>query len=162
MKQHNREELAWAAGFVDGEGHFGLHKTKVRPTDERGYASLELTAAQCDRQVLDRLQAALGLGTIGGPYTKKKENWRQSYLFYVNGFDKTKCAIELLMPWLSPVKKEQAERAIADYYEFNDRPRMKMGPKPKTPTCHPNRRHAARGLCQSCYQLKWRQERHGS
>lgn len=154
-----REELAWAAGFVDGEGHFGLHKTRGRPTDSRGYGSPELTVAQCDRQVLDRLQQALNLGVVGGPYTPKKTNHNLVYLFYVHGFERVQAIICLLWPWLSPVKRKQVKRTLHEYHIFNSRPKLSMGPKPKTPTCHPNQPHFAKGLCSTCYQLNWRQQR---
>lgn len=29
-----------------------------------------------------------------------------------------------------------------------------------TPTCHPDRRHLALGLCASCYQVRYKQARH--
>ena len=156
QKQQIQEELAWAAGFIDGEGHFGLHVTKGRPTDTRQYASPELTVAQCDRRSLDRLQKILGLGVVGGPYKKDNEKWRASYLFYITGLEKTEKAAKLVWCWLGEVKQEQATKTFAEYHEFRKRPRLPMGPKPRATVCHPERKHFAKGLCTSCYQTKWR------
>ena len=153
----NREELAWAAGFLDGEGYFGLHKSHGRPTDKRAYYRPYISAAQCDRQVLDRLQACLQMGVVKGPYLRTKKNHNDAFLFYVCSFEKA--IIALLWPWLSPVKRAQAKQALIDYREICKRPRLKMGPKPKVVTCHPDRKHAAHGLCESCYKKAWTEGR---
>lgn len=59
----NREELAWAAGFFDGEGCFSY-------TAKAGFATV--TIGQVDRRVLDRFQEAIGgVGKIYGPYTTR-------------------------------------------------------------------------------------------
>lgn len=160
QKQLIREELAWAAGFLDGEGHFGLHITKSRPTDTRTYASLEVTAAQCDRRPLERLQKILGLGTIGGPYKKDNLKWRASYLFYINGPEKFKKVRDVLWPWLCEIKRDQITKALADHTEFNKRPKLRMGPKPKVCVCHPERKHFAKNLCSKCYQTQWNKRKH--
>lgn len=153
----NREELAWAAGFVDGEGYTGFHICqKSRPTDQRQYGAISLTVSQCHKEPLERLQKALGVGKLWGPYKKKKENHRDSYSFSVTGFEKTQAAIAMLWTWLGPIKREQASNAIKGYTAFNNRPKLKMGPKPRATTCHPDRKHAAHGLCESCYQMSWR------
>ena len=56
----NREDLAWAAGFFDGEGCFSF-------TDKAAYASVSIV--QVERGPLDRFMAAVGgLGKIYGPY----------------------------------------------------------------------------------------------
>lgn len=67
-----RTELAWAAGFFDGEGstkkkYYG-YKTKKgfvkKPTKD-----ICMTIAQCDRRPLLRFKKAVGnLGCINGPY----------------------------------------------------------------------------------------------
>lgn len=155
MADFNREELAWVAGFVDGEGYFGLTNTAGRPTDQRRYKSPKLTISQCDRRVLDRVHESLGCGNITGPYVKKNIKWRPSFTFHVSGFETTQAVICQLWPWLSPVKKEQAKNVLLEYHKFNQRPKLKMGPKPKIPTCHPDRKHAAHGLCDQCYQKAW-------
>ena len=36
---------------------------------------------------------------------------------------------------------------------------MKPGPKPKTPTCHPERKHFGRDFCQPCYMRDLRDRR---
>lgn len=147
----SREDLAWAAGFLDGEGYFGMHYTHGRPTDKRLYGQPMIEAAQVDRRVLDRLQKTLQMGKVRGPYQKKKASYSESYLFQLWGFESTQTAIALLWPWLSPVKREQAATVLKEYLEFSSRPKLPMGPKPQIAQCHPERRHEALGLCKPCY-----------
>ena len=71
----DREDLAWAAGFFDGEGCFSY-------TDRAAYASVSIS--QVERGPLERFQGAVGnLGKIYGPYFKtypgrmSKQPWHQ-------------------------------------------------------------------------------------
>jgi hypothetical protein len=149
--QLSREELAWAAGFVDGEGHFGFHPTNVKKIS--GTAVLD--ANQIDRRVLDRLRRYLGMGHINGPY-KYRKNDSPIYTFRIYGFEHVQAAVAMLWPWLGEVKKLQAKTALQNAREFHTRPKLKTGPSPREAICHPGRKHIAKGLCGSCYQISWR------
>lgn len=150
----NREDLAWAAGFVDGEGNIRLSTTKSRKTDQRQYCHIVLSVAQCDRRVLDKLQGVLHMGTVYGPYKAKRNNHRDFYRFTTHSFEESQCAIGLLWNWLGCVKRDQATNSITAYHKFNARPCLKMGPKPISVTCHPDREHMGHGLCAPCFQ-RW-------
>lgn len=155
-----REELAWAAGFIDGEGHIGTHECqKSRPTDQRNYVAISINVSQCNRQPLDRLQKTLELGKVWGPYKKKNKTHSDFYLFSVTGIERTQQALAKIWEWLGDIKKVQATEALRKYQEFNSRPKLKLGPKPRTAACHPDRKHAAHGLCQSCYQTSYHQRK---
>lgn len=39
---------------------------------------------------------------------------------------------------------------------------MKTGPKPRIPTCHPDRRHVAKGCCRSCYDKQYMKARYAA
>lgn len=97
-------ELAWAAGFLDGEGTFGIQRQK----DRKPY--LYVQAGQTDRQVLDRLQEAIG-GKVYGPYVQKNPKHKPYFYFRITGNEKTKIVWETIWEWLSPVKREQALEA---------------------------------------------------
>lgn len=101
-----RMELAWAAGFIDGEGTFGIQRQKERKD------ILYLQAGQVDRFVLDRLQEALELGKVYGPYKAKKIGWSEYYYFRLTGNEKVKQAFGLLCPWLSPQKTAQYFKSL--------------------------------------------------
>lgn len=147
MKQ---TELAWAAGFIDGEGHFRLHKTKGRKPTGRIYGQPVLTIAQVDRKVLDRVVSILG-GTVYGPFKTTNIKWRPSYRYVLWGTNNINRVVRLLTPWLGKIKLTQAEQALADGQSIISRPKLKSGPTPKISSCHPNRKHGARGLCEKCY-----------
>ena len=128
----NNEELAWAAGFVDGEGHFGLHLSG-RSITARKYGVISLNIAQKDRQVLDKFQEIVGLGKVYGPYSHGKKPTKY-FGYFIHNFEHTQAAIGYLWKWLSPVKREQAKQTLIQYSEYLKRPswranvRGKRGP----------------------------------
>lgn len=105
-------ELAWAAGFFDGEGNARTYSRKGLNT-----TSIRLAVHQIDRQVLDRFRKAVGeVGTINGPYQSPQPNRKPVFQWQVQGKLAKQVAM-LLLPYLSPVKKEQCLTAIAVYDE---------------------------------------------
>ena len=100
-------ELAWAAGFYDGEGctrhHYGSCVTMS--------VSQNSHSADDPPIPLLRFQAALGgLGKI----TKVKEVKRARPLFYRWDTAKdARTAFALLRPYLSEIKQQQGDQAIA-------------------------------------------------
>lgn len=94
MDQH---ELAWAAGFFDGEGWAAKNKTRgvqarINQADDNGVPA-----------VLVRLQAALdGLGAIAGPLRKPER--RDLYSWTVSSRTDVALLFSLLRPWLGLVK----------------------------------------------------------
>ncbi len=55
-------QLAWVAGFFDGEGYIGVHKTK----NGRGYNSrtIHVAITQKDRTPLDWIKQHFGFGNV--------------------------------------------------------------------------------------------------
>jgi len=108
------EQLAWAAGFFDGEGSAFVSTRADRP----GYLRLDVTVPQCGHdappEVLMRFRAAvLGVGAITGPDTNDMYVWR------ARGFQEAQATVALLWPQLGPVKRAQAAdamRAVAKQY----------------------------------------------
>lgn len=105
-----REELAWAAGFFDGEGccrarrHGTLAKTPRR-------FQLVLDVSQKDRRVLDRFRRAVGVGAVYGPY---RAPHRVQYHFATTDFEACQAVIAMLWSWLGPLKREQARVALVN------------------------------------------------
>jgi hypothetical protein len=100
-------ELAWAAGFYDGEGSVSVvypSKTLVRP---EGYATLHMKVSQKDIRPLHRFCAAVGVGRVTGPYGNDMHSWQ------IGGNPGVRQALTRLWPYLSPPKREQAEAAQA-------------------------------------------------
>lgn len=125
----NREELAWAAGFFDGEGCTTVSAHKNGP--RKGYKNLHITVAQTDKRPLERLLSIWKKGKIYGPYTRKN-NPRVSpyYKLNISGLENVNKVISSMWPWLGDIKREQAIRRIEEMTEYCNRPNKKTGPKP--------------------------------
>lgn len=100
-------QLAWAAGFFDGEGTTLVHTDASRP----GYFRLEVKVPQhgvgAVPQVLFRFQAAvLGMGKIDRPKADGTYMWRSC------GYEEAQAVIALLWRLLGPVKRAQAASAM--------------------------------------------------
>jgi hypothetical protein len=107
-----REKLAWAAGFMDGEGTFYSYvDTRRNPNKKLGTPSM--TATQQVREPLDILQSMFGGNVyhspnntgLGGPV------WR--YQLYSR--EKVQAATAAMWPFLV-VKREQARRTLANMW----------------------------------------------
>lgn len=92
----DRERLAWAAGFFDGEGSFMLH------TKRYARASIH----QVHRAELERFVAATGVGVIRGPYREHQER-QPIYVLTVGCWEEVQHLACVLWPWLSETKKQQ-------------------------------------------------------
>lgn len=143
-------ELAWAAGFFDGEGYTGY--------SARSY-SLRMCVGQKDREVLDRFQAALG--GIGRVYVTPKAD-APYHQWYLSGQENVGRALELLRPYLGRLKTEQAERALGARVErysnfWGEQPiRCRKGHDLTLPdaiyTHPPHMRQAGVRQCEACRQ----------
>jgi hypothetical protein len=94
-------ELAWAAGFFDGEGSSVLAHRKT------GWKNCDVQVAQVHREPLDRFDRATGcIGILRGPYPRR-EGWQPIYLWRTTGLDQCQSIMTMLWPWLCSVKREQ-------------------------------------------------------
>lgn len=114
MTNTTREEMAWAAGFFDGEGHVGSHVGRLRGRYVR--RDLQIAISQTDRQVLDRFRESVGgIGRVGGPFVRsyRNPNERDVYAYQVGRFEYVQAICAMLWQWLSPVKRAQFSSALA-------------------------------------------------
>lgn len=115
----NDYALAWAAGFFDGEGN-----TNASMHTGRSAWALQMSVTQIHKSTLLRFQEAVeGLGTIYGPYETKSGvhpqwTWKARSEAVVTVF-------ELLQPYLSGIKIDQANLAISRW-ESTRRPPMDL------------------------------------
>lgn len=107
-------ELAWAAGFLDAEGSFGL----VRSNDRKGgppWYRVRASATQhgdvgVPPAVLHRLRSALGgLGRI------ERHGEPDDFKWVVEGVDAIQSVLAATSPHLSSIKTQQALGAIARF-----------------------------------------------
>lgn len=112
-------ELAWAAGFFDGEGsvHFA------------GASNLcYVSVGQKDRRPLQRFRDAVDVGNINGPYSNARGSW---YHWSVGG-RKAARVLKLLWPYLSEPKREKAQLVLPKrHYQFVIGWTLEMGGQPR-------------------------------
>ena len=126
----NREELAWAAGFFDGEGsaHFAVGLRKKQTGGRVVFSQLHLNVAQANREELERFQKAVGVGRIYGPYTNKGPNNKPHWRYFAGAFPSFQHVMVVLWPFLCSRKRAQLKKA---HQAFITRPRGRGGRKPK-------------------------------
>jgi hypothetical protein len=115
LGSNSQHEVAWAAGFFDGEGTICLKRRVWK--DSLNY-SLSAGVPQGGRaqvpEVLTRFQRAVKMGAIYGP-----GNWRnarlRSYDWHLTQPEDVRRLFELLRPFLGERKIAQAEAAFAIY-----------------------------------------------
>lgn len=144
----NREELAWAAGFYEGEGYCGNRTTK--------YARQPpiITLAQVNKEPLLRFVRYLHGGRLNGPY-HPGGNRKPYYQLSSSNFETTQAMAAFMWPWLSSPKKKQIRKAFMAFYKT---PVKKPGRKHGPTTCgHPD--YFAKNRCESCYRKAYRQRK---
>lgn len=121
----NRNELdiAWTAGFVDGEGHIKFFTAKSGV--KAGYSRFVLDVSQVDRRPLDELARIFG-GKVYGPYAPRTAKSRPYYKWIVHSRI-AKGALDQMRPFLR-VKREQADAAYERYNRYQLVASAKSGP----------------------------------
>jgi hypothetical protein len=100
-------ELAWAAGFFDGEGSCCIANGGSK------WPSLRLSIGQRDDWVLHRFRKAVGLGHINGPYERKTGG--ALWFYRCQAHEEVLQVLLQLWPYLSPRKKEQVAKCYKEY-----------------------------------------------
>lgn len=102
-------ELAWAAGFIDGEGSIGFYK-KVQSIHGKKYTChyLRLSVANTDKSALYRLKDLFG-GSVHKS-THAGRNNKDCWTWYCQS-NACADALERLLPYLF-VKRQQTELAL--------------------------------------------------
>jgi len=111
MFKPNPIELAWAAGFFDGEG--STVKTESR--------SLKMSITQAGDYALYSLsrfsQALGGRGHVNGPYQMKPgpngKPRKPMYYLQITGFETVQASLGMLWAYLGPQKRMQALAALS-------------------------------------------------
>lgn len=106
-------ELAWVAGFFDGEGYIGANGVPGRRT-------IEISIAQASAgelpTTLSRVARVMGVGSLRGPRMLPNP-WSKlpQYVWCANAFEDVQVATATLWRWLGPVKRAQAREALLRY-----------------------------------------------
>jgi hypothetical protein len=110
-------ELAWAAGFFDGEGSTSAPCGTRQSGRQAGqsYRQVKVQVSQNDTAVLERFRDAVGVGSIYGPYTQAAPTRKPVWHFSAQGVEDAQLIIWQLWPWLGGIKRQQAEAAFEKY-----------------------------------------------
>lgn len=117
----NREEIAWCAGFFDGEGHTGC--------EPNGY--IRISVSQVNRQPLERLQAAWGCGIIRFQRSNRV-NQNDFFTVTVSGYERCQHVLALMWMFLSEPKRQQGTQALLKARKVT--PRIHSVPEGSLPT----------------------------
>jgi hypothetical protein len=137
-------ELAYFAGFFDGEGCVGINPVSKAGGVSRYYC-LYATARQIDTTPLQMLKEAFG-GCIQGPHNASATK-RGTYSWRVQAAQAEQFLVAVL-PYLV-VKRAQAELALEFRRTFH---RGEILPKGSTHAGNPARRHAVMERREMCYR----------
>jgi hypothetical protein len=110
----NEINLAWCAGFFDGEGHVSYHRGYPSPVSGKVSAQLyaAISQASTNIEVLEFFQTVTCLGKIKGPYKMPNGNPQHRLLFGVNEVGPL---FTLLRPYLKLEKTIDFQRALKGY-----------------------------------------------
>jgi hypothetical protein len=157
------EARAWAAGFLDAEGCFGVARKGTRGDGVPWYR-IRCSASQhgdvaFPPAVLVRLMAALGnLGRI------ERHGEPDDYKWLIEGAPGVERVLAVVQPWLGNVKRRQATKALAAFAaQAAQRERMR-GDRAHCKRGHPYDRRVTRdghtdGICNACHRLLERRKR---
>lgn len=118
----SKTELAWAAGFFDGEGTTSCYRRTSAYGKKKKYPILKMQVVQAEPTTLERFREALGgMGLLYGPYQMPSHKGKTTYYYSIHRQDDVQAAMLLLWPYLSGVKRKQIESAIEKYRGWSER-----------------------------------------
>lgn len=101
-------DLAWAAGFFDGEG-----STSILKAQRDKYAYIRMSVSQKYPELLEKFKFIVGHGKI------YKSNTREIYSWNCYKQNEVNLVLDTLWPFLSEMKKQQANTAKQGVLTYN-------------------------------------------
>ena len=107
------QDLAWAAGFFDGEGCFSVGTGNLKRSGTRSHFVC-LTINQVDREVLDKFHSIMGVGSVRGPIARNDSpiGTKPLYIYKTTGKNASLVA-KLMWSQLGNKKRQQYKRCLA-------------------------------------------------
>jgi len=119
----NREQIAWAAGFYEGEGSVTISNSSD------GCQRLCLQIWQSSPECLVRFREVFGIGNLGGPY-RNNSGWvkhnaplKPKYCWHISGHQPVQAIIAMMWPWLSEVRRSRAVEMLRQFRAYESLPR---------------------------------------
>ena len=134
----NKQDLAWAAGFYDGEGNTRPTLRKAKSKYQTPKVLVQATTSQVELDPIQKFVDAVQVGKLYGPYVRKGPNQRPIYRYCANSFESVQQLACLLWPYLCSPKKSQFRVTLIEYLKiYREYPRQPGGQKA--------RKHCRRG-----------------
>lgn len=118
----NDVEIAWCAGFFDGEGHVSYYRSYPHIITGRVTGAMRCNVPQASDNIetLERFQRAVGLGKIKGPYPMPNSTRTQHKLQF--GVKEVETLFLTLSPYLMSEKSNDFRNALMAYWTHNPHP----------------------------------------
>lgn len=124
----DREELAWAAGWFEGEGSVGGHQVRSRtpknpvPWNQRPvkWAVPRLSMRNTELSQLRRFKLAVGgLGNIRGPFKPHPRTFGKKpyYRYAVTNYEDVQAVVAMLGGFMTGQKKQEMYERFLKYHE---------------------------------------------
>lgn len=111
----NRENLAWAGGFFDGEGSI-TWQYYVKNKDGTKYKYPKICISQSgSSELLEKFKTITNAGGIYEARFKHATAKLPRYSYCVNGFEKVQYVVALLWGFIGSSKKAQAKKVLGAY-----------------------------------------------
>lgn len=112
--QINLIELAWAAGFWDGEGCTNFSRSYYWNSKGKHprYRICAAVGQTNNRYPIHRFKAAVQIGNVSGPDSALKTSWR------VSTFEEVQAVIAMLWKFLCPAKRNQYKEVLKKWKAF--------------------------------------------
>jgi hypothetical protein len=153
----NREDLAWAAGFMEGEGTFYCNLQKGKKAWYKPQAAISIRAVQVEKEPLEKLAQIFPFGRIYGPY-RSSGNKQEHYQFAIHSIEGGQAMIAALWPWLSQKRRAQAKKALLMSLETQNT-QGTINKIMRMAACHPDKKHFAKDKCYLCYNKEYNRKR---
>lgn len=108
----SRENLAWLAGLLEGEGCFTVRKPRDR-NNSRTYISIVL--GMSDEDVVDHAQSVAGLGTRT-TQDRSSQGWKRMYHWKVQNQDHAYALMIAVYPWMGTRRQGRIRGLIQQHY----------------------------------------------
>jgi hypothetical protein len=108
-------DIAWCAGFFDGEGHVGYYRSVPNPSTGRVSGGIQCNIAQSaeNKEVLDFFQSVVELGRVSNR-TYEMPNGKPQYRLTF-GVEEVMPLLIILKPYLREKKTKDFQRALGLY-----------------------------------------------
>jgi hypothetical protein len=160
--QWTRENLAWCAGIIEGEGSIYAHGSA------NGRRYVTVGAGMTDRDILERLRVILG-GVVNGPYSPRLgavASRKPMWFWTISDSQRAYAVSVALYHWFGTRRREQVREALIVHNEHAAATREKAIARQVCPKCGGPRRQkrdrhgrGAGWICTPCRSARARELR---